>query len=253
MTRPNAKTLSGYIWTGRMNTVLDIYTIIFLVLAVLIFLRLRSVLGKRTGFERPPQPNQQDDMADSNEAGGDKVITIPHKRRPDDDNLEERMAGIAKEGSALEKALKTVLAADRNFNPRQFIEGAKGAYEMIVTAFAEGDKQTLKPLLSDDVYNGFASAIDEREERDETTEFTFIGIDKTKIIQAELEDRQANITVRFKSQIISVTKDEEGRVVDGDPTEVNTIIDVWTFARDVSSSDPNWKLVATEADEPSST
>ena len=121
------------------------------------------------------------------------------------------------------------------------------AYEMIVAAFAEGDEKTLNQLLGEDVLDGFTRAIGEREERGETHHTTLVGIDKADIIEAELKDKQAFVTVKFVSELISVTRDAGGEVVDGDPKKVREVTDIWTFARDMASRNPNWKLVATEA------
>ena len=118
---------------------------------------------------------------------------------------------------------------------------------MIVTAFAEGDRKALKNLLSREVYDGFETAIREREGRGETAETRFVSIDKADITGAELRGRAAQITVRFVSQLVSVTHDRAGAVIDGSPDKVTEVTDVWTFARDLSVRDPNWKLVATEA------
>jgi predicted lipid-binding transport protein (Tim44 family) len=118
---------------------------------------------------------------------------------------------------------------------------------MIVTAFAEGDRKTLKQLLSREVYDGFVSAITEREGRGETIEFKFVGIDKADITGASAKAQTAQVTVRFLSKLVSATHDKAGAVVDGDPTHVGDVTDVWTFARDTTSRDPNWKLVATES------
>ncbi|MCC2113637.1 MAG: Tim44 domain-containing protein, partial [Hyphomicrobiales bacterium] len=118
---------------------------------------------------------------------------------------------------------------------------------MIVTAFAEGDRRTLKQLLSREVFDGFVGAIADRESRGGTVESTFIGIDKAEIVEAEMRGRTANITVRFVSQLISATRDKSGAVIDGDPNAIADVTDIWTFSRDTNSRDPNWKLVATEA------
>ena len=120
------------------------------------------------------------------------------------------------------------------------------AYEMIVTAFAQGDRKTLKPLLSKDVYEGFAEAIAEREKAGETIETQIVGIDKADIVGATLQGRRASITVKFQSQMITVKRNSDGGVIDGDERTVQPITDVWTFDRDVTSRDPNWRLVATE-------
>ena len=133
------------------------------------------------------------------------------------------------------------------FDAKHFVAGARAAYEMIVTAFAEGDRRSLKNLLSRDVYDGFDGAIGEREKRGETVESRFVSIDSAEITAAEVRARTAHVTVRFHSKLISATRDKDGNVIDGSAERVTDITDVWTFARDVSSRDPNWKLVATEA------
>ena len=241
-----------------MNDLFNVYNIIFLVLAVVIFLRLRSVLGKRTGNERPPFDPYSRKEGEKPVDAADKVITLPRRGadrsgeevpQPVDigEEEEQRLANVAPRGSALEAALKTILSADRAFDPTEFLKGARTAYEMIVTAFAEGDRRTLKQLLSPDVYQGFVSAIADRESRGETVESTFIGIDKAEIVEAELRGRIANITVRFVSQLISTTRDKEGRVIEGDPNAIADVTDIWTFSRDTTSRDPNWKLIATES------
>ena len=238
-----------------MSELLDIYSIIFLVLAVAIFFRLRSVLGRRTGNERQPFDPYSSREADTRKSGNDNVITLPRggdsaqpaeaTENPDDERIER----VAPEGSALYTALRTILSADSNFDPAQFVVGARGAYEMIVTAFAAGDRKALKPLLSRDVYEGFQSAISDRESRGETVDSTFVGIDKATIVEAAMKDKVAQVTVRFHSQLISATKDKEGRIIDGDPNKVAEVTDIWTFSRDTRSRDPNWKLIATESAE----
>jgi predicted lipid-binding transport protein (Tim44 family) len=237
-----------------MNGFLDIYTIIFLAIAVVIFLRLRNVLGRRTGSERPPFDPYSRREAAPGATGDDSVIGLP--RRPAgrdvaaadiEANAEERIKTIAPAGSALNEALHAVAASDRSFDPEAFLAGAKAAYEMIVTAFAEGDRKALKQLLNREVYDGFVSAIGERESRSETIEFRFVGIDKAEITGAALKGNSAHITVRFLSKLISATHDKDGEVIDGDPIHVGDVTDIWTFAREVDSRDPNWKLVATES------
>jgi predicted lipid-binding transport protein (Tim44 family) len=114
-------------------------------------------------------------------------------------------------------------------------------------AFAEGDDATLKQLLGNDVYEGFARAIRERESRGEKVQSSLVGIDKADIIEAEVKNRTAYVTVKFVSELISVTRDAEDEVVEGDPKKVREVTDIWTFCRDIASKNPNWKLVATEA------
>ena len=235
-----------------MRDVFDIYTIIFLALAVFIFLRLRSVLGQRTGRERPPyDPYSARDSI--RPAPGDKVVALPG-RAPDTAQKSaepvepvERWKGIAEPGSALALGLDAIAREDNSFDAKNFLTGARSAYDMIVTAYAAGDRRQLKSLLGREVYEGFETAIKEREQRGETVETRFVSIDGADLVAAEQRGKTAQVTVRFRSQLISVTRDKSGNVIDGNPDKVTDVTDVWTFARDVSSRDPNWKLVATEA------
>jgi predicted lipid-binding transport protein (Tim44 family) len=235
-----------------MRDVFDIYTIIFLALAVFIFLRLRSVLGQRTGRERPPYDPYSSAPGTIRPAPGDKVVALPG-RAPDTKPAEpaepaaDRWKGIAEPGSALATGLDAIAREDKTFNAKQFLVGARAAYDMIVTAYAAGDSRQLKSLLGREVYEGFETAIKEREQRGETVETRFVSIDGADITVAELRSRTAQVTVRFQSQLVSVTRAKDGAVIDGNPDKVTDVTDVWTFARDVSSRDPNWKLVATEA------
>ncbi|PSC04799.1 calcium-binding protein [Alsobacter soli] len=228
----------------------DLTTIIFLALAVFVIWRLRSVLGTRTGAERPPmvrrpQPQAPAPANDSNVVRLDRAADQPQPAtgQPDPD----RWKGFAEEGTPLAASFDAIAAADGGFDPRQFREGAKGAYEMIVTAFAQGDRRALKDLLSKDVYEGFVNAIAEREKRGEKVETTFVSIDKAELADAQLRGKSAQITVRFLSKLITATRDRAGTVIDGDSAKVVDVTDVWTFARETGSRDPNWKLVATEA------
>jgi predicted lipid-binding transport protein (Tim44 family) len=241
-----------------MNGFLDIYTIIFLVVAIVIFLRLRSVLGRRTGSERPPRLDglsPRDGMRRGAAPAEEKVISLPPRRTTEREepraeieaSAEERIKTVAPAGSSLNEALRAIAAADRSFDPDAFLQGARAAYEMVVTAFAEGDRKALRQLLSREVYDGFVSAISQRESRQEKIEFKFVGIDKAEITDAALKTGTAQITVRFLSKLISATRDGSGKVIDGDPVHVGDVTDIWTFARDIASRDPNWKLVATES------
>lgn len=237
-----------------MGDFFDIYNLLILALAVAIFLRLRSVLGRRTGNERPPfDPYSARERSEpAAETGRDNVVALPRTGMGEPGgastvDMEERIGNVADEGTPLFDKLKSVIEADPSFDPKQFLEGAKMAYEMIVTAFAAGDRRTLRPLLSEEVYQGFDGAIQQREQRGEQVSSTLIGIDKAKIVDAAVKGTQAQITVRFQSQMISATYGKDGALIEGDPKRVLEVIDVWTFARDVRASDPNWKLVATEA------
>jgi len=229
----------------------DIYTIIFLALAVFIFLRLRNVLGQRTGNERPPF-----DRAARNVLHGtqdNNVVPIPGAvidqapPSPTADVLPptDRWKGLAEPGTPLAQGLDAIAAQDSSFDPRHFLSGAKSAYEMIVLAFANGDRRALKDLLSAEVYESFENVIRDREKHEQKTETRFVSIDKAELVGAEARDRAAQLTVRFVSQMITATRDKAGTIVDGSADTVADITDVWTFARDITSRDPNWKLVGT--------
>ncbi|MEM8648036.1 MAG: Tim44/TimA family putative adaptor protein, partial [Pseudomonadota bacterium] len=155
--------------------------------------------------------------------------------------------GHAKQGSALAETLQAIHEADNSFHPKSFLDGARLAYEMIVTAFADGDSKTLKGLLTKEVFEGFNNALKERERAGHMQESSFVGIDKASIIEAVFSDKNANITIKFVSKLISATRDKEGTLIEGDPKKVREVTDIWTFMRDVTSRDPNWRLVATEA------
>jgi predicted lipid-binding transport protein (Tim44 family) len=237
-----------------MSNVFDIYTIIFLALAVVIFMRLRSVLGQRTGRERPPYDPYSARDAVRSPAADKKVVTLPTqpaeappRQAEAAPPSAERWKGIADSGSAVAAGLDAIAAADPDFDAKHFITGARAAYEMIVTTFAAGDRRQLRSLLSREVFDGFDAAITERENKGETAETRFVSIDTSSITAAELRNRSAQITVRFLSKLVSATRDRTGTVVDGSADKVTDVTDVWTFARDVSSRDPNWKVVATEA------
>jgi len=231
--------------------VFDIYTIIFLALALFIFLRLRNVLGQRTGSERPPfdrtARNTVQGAPDSNVVPipGKMIDQAPLAPSADVTPAGERWKDLAEPGSVLAQGLDAIAAQDSSFDPRHFLSGARGAYEMIVLAFANGDRRALRDLLSTEVYESFDAVIKDRERHEQKTETRFVSIDKAELVGAEARDRLGQLTVRFVSQMISVTRDKAGTIVDGNPDKVADITDVWTFARDMTSRDPNWKLVGT--------
>jgi predicted lipid-binding transport protein (Tim44 family) len=235
-----------------MRDVFDIYTIIFLALAVFIFLRLRSVLGQRTGRERPPYDPYS--AREPVRPATEKVVALPNRtaeaaapKPVASVEPSERWKGVAEAGTPIAAGLDAIAGADAGFDAKHFLTGARAAYEMIVSAYAEGDRRTLKNLLSREVYEGFEGAITEREKRGETVESRFVSIDNAEITGAEQRGRNAQVTVRFTSKLVSVTRDKNGNVIDGNAEKVTDVTDIWTFARDVSARDPNWKLVATEA------
>jgi predicted lipid-binding transport protein (Tim44 family) len=235
----------------EMSDGFDIYTIIILVLAVFIFLRLRSVLGTRTGNERRPSDPLVGRPTPT--PASDKVVPLPQRNSepvapdPDAEPAPDRWAGVATADGDVARGLDQIAAAERGFDARGFVTGARSAYEMIVTAFATGDRKTLKPLLARDVFESFSAEIAARESRGETVESSFVSIDKSEITGAEVAGKNAQITMRFVSKLISVTRDKNGAVIDGDPAEIADLVDVWTFAREVNARDPNWRVIATSA------
>ena len=242
-----------------MNDTFDPITLLIIAAAVIVFFKLRGVLGQRTGHDEPidfPSPKQKskrktDDIVDED----DNVIQMPSKRNKNE-NLETPELGLPAEEEVLSPAnqkfadvLVKIRAIDPLFNPDTFVEGAKAAYEMIVTGFANGDKKSLENLLSKEVLTGFTSAIDQRKKQGAEMSTQFIGIDEADVVNIELENKRAFVTTRFVSELVSVVKDRDGNIIEGDPTEVQKIIDTWVFERDLSSNDPNWRLVSTDGDE----
>jgi predicted lipid-binding transport protein (Tim44 family) len=239
---------------------INIFTLLFLVIAVIIILRLRSVLGRKSGEDdaRVERYKAEQRARAANAQSQDKVVALPRRDRPEAPadkpvtaaaaaGIEEKVRTLASGNEHLADSLMTIARADRAFDPEHFLTGARQAYEMIVTAFAEGNRKTLKGLLSRDVYDGFGSVITERESRGEQIDQSFVGINKAEIVEAELKGGTAHVTVRFVSELISATRDRNGAVIAGDPKRIKEVIDIWTFAREVASRDPNWRLVATQA------
>lgn len=229
----------------------DLITLFFLIAAVVIFFQLRSVLGRRTGnekprYEQPAMRSRTDTMEGARSEGN--VITLPGAEKEQQAARAAAIDKIAPVGSAVNTGLKAIADADPQFDPNAFLKGAASAYEMIVMAFADGDRRSLKNLLSKEVYDGFNAAISEREAKGETVKARFVGIEKNEITEAEVEKSEARITLRVISQMISATYGKDGEVVDGDPEEIAEVRDLWTFARDTKARDPNWKLIATASE-----
>ena len=234
------------------SDIFDLTNILLLAVAVIIFLRLRSVLGRRTGNERPHlDPYAAPDAGAPRDSN---VITLPRTEvrppasRPAGASIDERLASLPPESGA-RAPLREIAAADPSFEAGSFLSGAKIAYETIVTAYAHGDRETLRNLLSPEVYDSFNSVIAEREARGETAEFSFVGLASADIQDAHLEGQMAHVTVRFVSDLVTAVRDHAGNVVEGDLKAVRRVTDVWTFARDVQSPNPNWRLVATDSAE----
>lgn len=236
----------------------DILTLVFLGLAVFVIYKLRSVLGTRTGTEKPPrdlfdrrppdQSVQQDNSPLTN--GASNVVPMPGVRRDpqaEPATPEARLEGVVANDHPARAGLLDIIKADPGFDPREFVGGARAAYEMIVMAFANGDRRTLRDLLAKDVFDGFEAAIRDRESRNERVETQFVSIDKAEIADALLRGRAAQVTVRFQSKLITATRDAGGAVIDGSADKVSDVVDIWTFSRETTARDPNWRLVATES------
>jgi predicted lipid-binding transport protein (Tim44 family) len=207
--------------------------VFFALVAGFLILRLRSVLGRRTGTENRERWTPR--------------IPTPANERPLPDNVTPlpNRDNVAVASSPLDQALTQIRVADPAFDPKRFADGARAAFEMIVTAFAQGDTAALRPLLADDVYENFAAAIKGRLDAKQTLETTLIAIKSAEVIEARMEGRTAFVTVKFVSEQVNVTRNAAGEVVDGDPNRVTVVTDVWTFARNTRASDPNWALVQT--------
>jgi predicted lipid-binding transport protein (Tim44 family) len=230
--------------------------------AGVVLYRLRSVLGRRTGNERPPRDPLSRESSASAGAGdkgrGDKphdgVIALPLNGRgkpsaePAPSHGAPETIGIDPD-SAIAKTLNKIRAADRHFDTAEFMTGARAAYAMIVEAFASGDQSVLKPLLGTDVLADFRGAISGRAARGETVESHVADIVKSEITDAALRGASAEITIRFESDIVRCVRDSENRVIEGDPTDPSRVTDVWTFSRDTESDDPNWALIATSTEQ----
>jgi len=235
-----------------MEEFFDIPTLIVIGLAIVVLFRLRQVLGTRTGRERTPAQRQAE--AAANKPGEDNVVQMrprPAEPQTNEDverqkrKLDTEVAQFSHGDEKIAEGLRAIAEADPSFMPKSFMEGAKAAYEMIVTAFAQGDRQTLKNLLEKDVYDGFERAIKDREAAGRKIDFTFVGLPKVEISEAELDKRNANVTIRFHAEVVSATRDKDGTLIEGNADQVTSIADEWTFARSPKSRDPNWKLVAT--------
>jgi predicted lipid-binding transport protein (Tim44 family) len=221
--------------------------ILFAMVAAFLVLRLRSVLGRRTGNEeRPPDlsARREHDTENENENEGN-VIELADRTGSADDG--EDLAKDAESDDPLVAGIAQIRLSDSKFDLNEFQGGARSAFEMVVHAFATADSGTLRSLLSEEVAENFQNAIKERLEAGETLETTVIGIKSTEVIEAEMRGRDAALTLKFVSEQVNVTRDTEGRVIEGDPNQVTDITDIWTFARNTRARDPNWKLIETRS------
>ncbi|MCA0042153.1 Tim44/TimA family putative adaptor protein [Celeribacter litoreus] len=206
-------------------------------IAIFLILRLRSVLGTREGFEKPrvdPQsmnePNAMRRDFEVIEGGVDHDIV---------DNVEP--------GTRAADNLAAIKRVEPSFSVAEFLSGARGAYEMILMAFEHDDLDSIKPFLSDDVYEAFSGVVADRQAKGLKIESQFIGVREIAIVDADLDKAtdEAEVTLRFVGETTSVIRNAEGEIISGDPNATKRQKDIWTFARHLGSDDPNWQLVAT--------
>ncbi|NBT30656.1 MAG: Tim44 domain-containing protein [Rhodobacteraceae bacterium] len=202
-------------------------------IAVFLILKLRNVLGTREGFEKPPVPR-------STEARKPQFEVI--ERTVDRDIVDH-----VPDGSADAKALAAMKRVDPTFSVTEFIGGAKGAYEMILTAFEKGDLASVRPFLAEDVYDAFAGVVEAREKQGLTVEAEIIGVGETALQSVDYDPatKEAEITVRYTCEMTYLVRDNAGDIVEGKPNTIRKQKDTWSFARKMDSTDPNWLLVAT--------
>ncbi len=218
--------------------------ILLAMIAAFIFLRLRGVLGKRMGHEQSPREEisrkpYTKSSKQEKEDGPDNVI-------PMNDQVDIAPQGLPIDNSPKGQVIREIHEIDRNFNPDTFASQAEAAYEAIVIAFANGDRATLQDLLSEEVYNNFDRTITDREKSDLTMSTEILNVFSSEIDDASLQGKEAEVTVRFETEMISQTKDQDGVVVNGDP-HPHTVKELWTFARDLKSRNPNWLLITTRS------
>lgn len=237
---------------------LDFTTLVFAVLAVFVVWKLRSVLGTRTGAERPPHDpfarplNPKDQVPDPAKPDISNVVRLPGAANDlgpvgakKAEVAQERWKGYVLPASASWEALDAISTRDPAFDIKQFLAGAQSAYEIVVTAFAVGDRKVLRPLLAADVFENFEAVIAQREQQALKIEMTFISISNCTVQDVNMRGTTAQIAVKFFSKLISATRDRTGQVVEGSPEKINDMVDIWTFSREIGARDPNWKLVAT--------
>jgi predicted lipid-binding transport protein (Tim44 family) len=208
--------------------------ILFGMIAAFLVLRLKSILGKRTGFERPPQPTQPREVP---------VAPSPIQNAAPAQSAPGAQRVVPEPVSALGQTLAQMKTVDRNFTPGAFLDGAEKAFQMIVRAFAAGDRASLRPLLGDDTWSAFDHAITEREKANQTHVTDVRAIHAMTIEAADLKGSVATISVRIVSDQVNMTSTASGQVVSGTDA-VTEITDLWTFERDLSQANPVWRLVA---------
>jgi predicted lipid-binding transport protein (Tim44 family) len=231
--------------------------ILFALVAAFLILRLRSVLGRRDGHQpqshdpfKPAERGERPVRTANRDPSDDKVIPLPDRgERPREPAVDASWEGDTPEAGPLETGLAQIRIADPKFNANEFLSGARMAFEMILGAFATGDTDTLKSLLSPEVFANFAQSIREREQAGETMELNVVEIRAADIVEAYMAGRTAHVTVKFVSEQIAIVRNDKGEIIEGDPQRSTEATDFWTFARDTRSPNPNWTLVATGAPE----
>lgn len=215
--------------------------VILALIAGFVLLRLRNVLGNKTGNDSPnffnritPVAGEQDPVVQLDEK------SLKPKLLPEADPY---LTGMG--NNAIAETLNGIKAKDPAFNATAFLQGARSAFEMVFDAFVKGDKPTLKMLMSDTIYQHFIKELDARDGQESKPETTLVSAKAQEITEAELIKNSARIGVRFISEQVSVLRDAKGTIVEGDPSELHHVEDHWTFERDVTSKNPNWKIIET--------
>lgn len=221
--------------------------LILAAVAGFLFLKLRDVLGKKTGHENPEAyfGSARDDA----DAAQETVVPFPGAEVPPGIEVThedvEKVVGL---DTPAAQALIAAKEAEPHFDARNFVEGAKTAYEMILMSFETGDKGTLRPLLAPDVYESFEAAIDDRKAKGYSVDARFVGLRDTKIESASYapDARALEVTVRYDAEMIVTVRDASGEIVEGDPQAIKRMRDVWTYRRAMGSNDPSWTLIETD-------
>jgi predicted lipid-binding transport protein (Tim44 family) len=227
-----------------MNPFSDPINIVLLLAVLAVFWRLKTMLGQRTGFEKPPIDFSPLSKQAQTEAAARPVETT---RLPGDEKRPVWEGFVAADSLAAQ-GLEDIAAATPDFAVKPFLEGAKLAYEMVQNAFAKGDKKSLQPLLSPEVMAGFAQVIDDRQRQGHTQSMQFVGVKHADIVSAGVVNNRAEITLRLVGEMVSAVTDRAGNVIEGNPQALREVFDTWTFERDIHSRNPNWRIIDTTDD-----
>jgi predicted lipid-binding transport protein (Tim44 family) len=222
-----------------MSDQIDLTTIVFALVAVFVVWKMRTILGTRNESNPNPAPRPQNGSSSTS-------TELANRSAANASNDDLRWMPFAAFGTEMWQRLDEISKIDSSFNPREFVEGSKMAYDMILKGFSGGDLAALKPLLGKDVFESFSAAVSERRHKKAQLETTLVSIDRSEMKEVKIEGKSAQIVMRFVAKVISVTRDENGLVLEGAPDKVTEVVDVWTFQRDLNSYDPNWRLISTE-------